>query len=61
MIISRETKYRRGLELVYDEKLMDIFVICSLINNAITDSVFLTPKEVEKLYKKFGKILEEMK
>ena len=61
MIITRETKNLRGLELLYDNKELNRFVLYTKIFDKCSESIILVPKEIEKLHKEFGKILEQMK
>jgi hypothetical protein len=57
MIITKETKNYRGLELLYNKKSLDRFILYETIMKKRSDSIILAPKEIEKLHKEFGKIL----
>ena len=61
MIITRETKNMRGLDLEYDKEKLDVFALHSRVLGKVSDRIVLTPKEIKKLYPVLGKILEELK
>lgn len=57
VIITRETKKSSGISLTYDKKGLSLFMLHELINGKI-HTIILAPKEIEKLHKEFGKILD---